>query len=342
MSLFIGKDINNKSVFHLTSTAHTETEMKSGILGDTVLNTLNPITTYEFINVNGNAKFHSYYFVGSTFSFSNASLLGTLPIQQIYYLDSNNRVIHIPGNFQPTWSDTSNLQADPVDIYGGAVPKYSSRFPYFAIYNTQKGYYTFPNFPLAKMCVVYNKTYGYNSLISVTNTQFTIGNIDLYNFKYIFPGTLVTNSNFPQIDATTQLINTSLLSGNLSIETVGTAITIKKGTVPILSNAADVQFSLVSSTPYDVTPGHSTTTYIAGLSASYIYSITITGNFYLDYSIIVNSKISGVKVNYGNYIIYSDSSYPNLFVGEITSNTFSIQTGLYETGPLHIVIDAYA
>lgn len=242
MSLYIGNDDNGKGVFHVTSSAESESDMKSGILPSTVFHNNMQFQNWEIYPIKkiDSGEWHLYYASGfrdtewaAAFEFEGISTetlyqYSTDPDVTYYFLDSNKQVVASNLKFakfmyldRPTWktrfTTTDYLYFTKVDW----------RMEFATVYTTTTN--------VKYIVVLNNSPQTLGDGVSIESGNIEIGGKNLLDFKYVFTnGTLNNHPSSLQVNAYSQLIDASQIEGSLSIESVNGVTVVKKGDYPII------------------------------------------------------------------------------------------------------------
>ena len=229
MSLYIGDDNKSDKVLHITQGSNTASELKSGVLPNTVFHNDLDFLTYTLYHVSS-LGFWSYNYSGYNFTYEKYSSAG---IAQIFTADAYYLLSSTYANVGASINWTIGFY---LTSYGWAsLPSTSYDDP---INIRSRGNTTHFDFAYILILKPAKKITGYGAHISTS--QFTVGNADLYNFQYAFNGTLNNHPSSIQIDPGLQLIDSSKISGSVSITaSVTDGVTISKGGYPIIKSTGN-------------------------------------------------------------------------------------------------------
>ena len=249
MSLYIGKDNNSNSIIHITSGKHTEAEMKSGLLPDTILHNDKTFLTFDLYpvsvalqtwlyvyTINGSVDYNFHQLQSSGFALMPGAKLS-------YYLNSANKIYNLPsdyrfattyGNFGGTLN-RNNLNAGMVAPY--LIPCYN-------VFTTAPD----GNTSEIKNVVIMNdrkliNSYGVSIKGSIGGTisEFIVGDLDIASIKYVSEGIICSHPSALDIDGYHQLIDASLIPGSITIDSnVVEGTKIKKGGYTIIDSGSSL------------------------------------------------------------------------------------------------------
>lgn len=241
MSFYLGNDLSGKEILHITSGTHTEAELKSGALSDTVFHSNSSYLSYDISPVTYNAKYKQAWMYGTTFGYFRdfITTLGTLySSDTLIFLNSSKQIMPKYTNWYKY-----NYGYDGYWFRDGEyLPRSSGTYGIFQIDDGRRKAADFdatanaatPAYIIRLKTVPSFSTTG--SGLSFGNGDITIGGSSLTAFKYIYNGTLNNHPSSIQIGNGQQLIDASQISGELSLISTGSSTTLLKGGTPIITS----------------------------------------------------------------------------------------------------------
>lgn len=312
MSIYLGRDNDNKGIIHITKNENSVADLKSGILSDTIFHNNMPYFTYTLYPVTRTKSLPNmgnYYLfpinksqytncVGFDVADScldgiNESYIRTSE-KSFMLIDSNNNISTIsPGNY-------GFVKRYPLDNIGNANSYVSNRpYPYanymrMVIWGTS-------SIDLKYIAIIErqnNLSSNGEILIKPSAKQFLVGNTDLYNLRFLNISSTPASSSFLQVSDNIALVDTSLSSDNIGLQLKSGQNSILMGSNKLFSedtnlyNVANIT-EITKSIPYG--------------NFKY-YTVELVSN-------VSNGDMTYFNLGYVDYSTYSVSEYAGLFNG---------------------------
>ena len=237
MSMFIGRDNSNNSILHITKGIRSLSELKSGILNDTVFHNDLPFYRYKIHKITGTNVKSGYVLGGASgnnwpinndtgaiysvrmfgmsqecandvsSSYTNSDII-------VMYLDSNYSEIGISSSDIAFIDYRTNLKYTiDYGITYCPVPYYHN--------HTMPCLWRNTHIVISYILVLYSPSKlisGNGVKISKYDNSFLIGNTDIKNLQFVSIGNHDSNQYVKKINNKISLIDTSLINGNVSLK----------------------------------------------------------------------------------------------------------------------------
>ena len=256
MSLYIGKDINNNSVLHITIGTHSLPDLKSGILSDTIFHNDLPFYSYTIYPITGTQTKSAY--VQGPASGNNWSIMagsGTtvtvrefgmsveaaIAVTNSYYNNNETSIMYLDSNFNQLNISTSDIGFIDYRTNLNYTIDYGITYcPVPTFYNhimpcLWQNIGTIISYILV-LEVPSKLINSYGVHIDPSSNIFVIGDKSLNNLKYVAIGDPIGHSSIKQINNKIALVDTSLFTGLSSFYFNPTTQAIKLGDYTLFSN----------------------------------------------------------------------------------------------------------
>lgn len=257
MSLFIGRDNLGRGIIHLSRFDRTSTELKSGLLNDTIFHNDMLYYTYTLYPVTG--VYYSNDEVGTKYAVADNDVNVDLKLLDLS-LECINSIVdsYLPNSTTIVmYLNSAKVETDmPVNKlafvkYNGNIYTWSPRSNYTVSYRPipENSYYN-----CIQPCIWNGNGYdisyvaifkpistlgGAGVYIKPSTSQFTVGSTNLYNFKFI----VLNSINIPgasKINSKMSLVDTAELGGQLSLSMTSTENSIKLNGYSIFSDVTSL------------------------------------------------------------------------------------------------------
>ncbi len=334
MSLYIGKDINNKNIVHITSNVVSESNMKS-VQPTTVFNSTINYTTGRV-------------FVGA-YSTNSSRIPNTTPYSpEAYWKTLYWHTIDLGPEFGPFMNNSTGKKIFFIEDRVNLVTEYAYKYLYvqrtsdpsdntdlgntgvnscYRFLNASNGDpQIYPNSSSRKIRFISTRTtipalkiMVFNTLytgvkvfptndytnISINSTGILLGNTNMFNINYIFtPPINSIDTTFIAGSATFQVLNSAQVTSSLNLNSSSNGTTIKDGNKLIFSSATTF-LNLFNSTLSRTIPLDT----VLFTSSSYVY--TLFENITSPYISITLTHPDLGLAYLDNFVIYPSSSIQN-------------------------------
>ena len=257
MSLFVGKDNSGRGILHISRFDRSASELKSGLLPDTIFHTDMTYYTYTEYPVNG--VYYSRDDVGTKYAVDDNDVRVDLKLLDLS-IDCINSIVesYLPDSTTVImYLNSSKVETDmPVNKlafvhYNGDIYNWTSRRNYAVSYrpipedsyynNIQPCIWDGNGYDISYVAV-FKPAYtlgGTGVYIKPSARQFIVGNTNLYNFKFIALNN-ITIPGAAKINSKMSLVNTAELGGQLSLSMSSTENSIKLNGYSIFSDVTSL------------------------------------------------------------------------------------------------------
>lgn len=257
MSLFIGRDNSGRGIIHLSRFDRSSTELKSGLLNDTIFHNDMLYYTYTLYPVTG--VYYSRDDVGTKYAVADNNVRVDLKLLDLS-LECINSIVdsYLPNSTTIVmYLNSAKVETDmPVNKlafvkYNGNIYNWSSRSNYTVSYRPipENSYYNCiqpciwnGNGYDISYVVIFRPVYtlgGTGVYIKPSTGQFNVGGTNLYNFKFVVLNS-ISIPGASKINSKMSLVDTAELGGQLSLSMTNTENSIKLNGYSIFSDVTSL------------------------------------------------------------------------------------------------------